>query len=126
MTKISNSLATCLALVGLAASEPASAAVWCPGTVYEVILEPGGGMGAVFTDATNAQWGGWMCNVTGTVNVDLGLGSTQPMTSDTCRAIYSTLLTARASNKTVKALYYGSVTSCTAIPAGQIPGEIHL
>lgn len=115
-----------LALLAVGVSQPAHASVWCTATISQLVLEPGGAVAVVFTDtSTNTAWGGWWCSVTGSTNGNNGLGA-YTVTSDTCRALYSTLLTARMANRPVSILYYGSPTTCATVPNGQLPGQMQL
>lgn len=124
MKKVSASIGAALAILGLAAAQPARANVWCTGTVVNVIWNPDGSVGVDFVDASNVHWGGWWCNVTGTVNADVG-SYTQPITSDNCRALYSSLLTAHAANRSVTMLFYGTPATCATVAPGQMPGRIY-
>jgi hypothetical protein len=107
-------------VVTLATASQAQADVSCLVTVTSVSLT-NDGMVAFAFDTGASQLGYWLCSVAGSVTVSDGTG-TKTISSAACQAIYSKLLTARASGRPVSLYFVGSgITNCSAIPTTSNP-----
>jgi len=103
------------AVVALSTASQAQADVSCAVTLTSVSLT-NDGMVAFAFDTGSIQAGYWLCNVAGSVTVSDGTG-TKTISSAACQALYSKLLTARASGRQVTLYFVGSgITSCSGIP----------
>ena len=105
MPKLLRNLGASLAVIGMAVPAEVYANADCTCNVAAVGIDPTGAVVAQFSGYGYVrQW--WLCSVSGSVTVNLGYGS-GTMSSEACKAFYSQLLTARASNRSVVLSFYG-------------------
>lgn len=110
-------IATLVPLLSL--SNPALANVSCPFTISSLSIDYTGNANAAFVN-NGTVYGWYICNVQGSVSVATGAGSST-FSSGACNALYSQLLTARASGQTITMSFYGSnINACNPsnLPAG--------
>jgi hypothetical protein len=114
--KLAFATACMLGLLGNAAYADTA----CSFTISGVAIGPDGTVAATFANETSSHY--WvLCSVTSTWSVSTAAGSTTNITSESCKALYSMLLTVRASNRSIT-LNWNSIADCsTGLPAGGVP-----
>jgi hypothetical protein len=115
MKKTMKIAAALAAFAGVVAAQPASAAA-CTFSIHSLYISPDGYVTGYFTSPTvNTSLS--VCNINGGTPVrTIAPASGTPnvtITSDSCKATYSMMLTAKAGNKQL--LWYIDVPSCSAI-----------
>lgn len=110
MRKFGKTLGLTLALTSLACATQAIADTSCALSITTLEIDATGNVNAVFANNGTAYW--WfLCNLQGSVTVNDNYGAST-IASSTCGALYSQLLTARASGQTVTFYFHGP-TACS-------------
>jgi len=100
-----------IALAAMLAT-PAHADITCDFTIPILSLSPDGWVYITLSSGGSTHnW--WFCPVSGSTVVNDGYSNSRTITSDSCKAIYSELLTAKAANKQIRFNYHGP-TDCSA------------
>jgi hypothetical protein len=105
----------------LAAPSTAFADVNCTFTISSLWITPDGWINAGFNGYGYGK-GWWLCPVSASITVNDGYSS-KTVSSDNCKAIYSQLLTAKASAHPIHFQFHGPADcSSAALPAdGSVP-----
>lgn len=108
-------LATACAAL-LSAASPAAADVFCSYKVDHLWLTSDGWINVSFTsDLGNKSW--WLCQQGSSTSANDGYG-TKTVTSETCAAVYSQLLSARLSDRQIIFQFHGpSDCNASSLPA---------
>jgi len=99
------------ALLGLATPTVANADIVCALTVSNLWITPDGWINVALS-GTGFDKGWWLCPVSGSTSINDGYGA-KTITSDSCKAIWSQLLTLKAAGKPINLMFHGPV-DCTA------------
>jgi len=100
-----------VALLGLITPTAADADVACALTISNLWITPYGWIN-VGLSGNGLDIGWWLCPVSGSTSINDG-NTTKTVSSDSCRAIWSQLLTLKAAGKPLNLMFHGP-TDCTA------------
>lgn len=98
-------------LAALAFPASAYADVTCDFSISALWVTPDGWVNVAVNTADFGK-GWWICPVSGSTSVNDGY-ATRTVTSDSCKAIYSMLLTQKSSGRPIKLQFHGPA-SCTS------------
>jgi len=129
MNKLWKIVGYIFSVISLSFATDSNAFVVCPAQVTAVGLTPDGTIFANFNfSGTVIQY--WLCNTTGSTTVTVSPGTNLTIPSAACQALFSQLMTARASSGSVN-LFFAGPTSCapSALPSSvtvpnPYPGQI--
>jgi hypothetical protein len=117
-------LALAVAAFALTTADVAQADVTCPFVVATLGLTPDGWFSGSFYDGTTSK-NRYVCNVAGSTSVNDGYSS-KTITSDTCKALYSQMLTFKMSNKQPVLGFHGPTDCSTALNSSGNSGTVTL
>jgi hypothetical protein len=105
MRKFRKSVAIALSAMALAITNQARADVGCAFTITALAMTGDSGVNVSLTNNGNYFWW-YVCSMTGSITVNTGYG-TPAITSESCKALWSQLLTARASGRQITLWFHG-------------------
>ncbi len=110
MTSFRKLIGLTAATTSLAFAPQANAAVACSFTISSLSIDWGGNVNVAVSNNGNAYvW--YVCNVQGTVSINIGSGSAN-LTSGACNALFAQMLTARAAARPI-VLSFQNLSECT-------------